>query len=575
MATPIGDIAVRVGADITPLKQGLESGSKSIGEFAKNSRTKLNAATKNIVAIGAAASAAAAVGLFAMTKSAANTAKEISNLSRVANTSTTEFQKFAFAAASLGIEQDKLADILKDVNDRVGDFLATGGGPMADFFENIAPKVGVTADQFKRLSGPEALQLYVKSLEQANISQGEMTFYLEAMASDLTNLQPLLANNGALLDQQSAKAEKFGLVLSELDIENLKKVEENFFLIGQQIEAASNIVAAKLSPVINQAIKEFQDAIDGGYDFGETVENSINIAATAFGILGNSIRVIEIGLKGAELIGIGFGAAVGSAIQLAMEGIILFGDAAIETTNSVIQALNKIPKVDIPLVGLLTDTEFAEETRAGAEFLRDQVGLVRQELELLADQELPSDKVKRFMQEASQAAENTAKVMERTTQVTQMSWGQAAKGTAKSVQSIVATLSTNSKKAFKINKAWAITDALISTYQGIAAGVKLGYPAAIPAVAAAAATGFAQVQAIRSQQFSGGGGGGNASAGGGSVGASATTTGAAQGSGGGQAQTLTIEGLSPDQLFSGAQVQSLAERLADFTRDGGEIIVPS
>lgn len=49
---------------------------------------------------------------------------------------------------------------------------------------------------------------------------------------------------------------------------------------------------------------------------------------------------------------------------------------------------------------------------------------------------------------------------------------------------------------FGNNKALAVAGALIDTYQGIAAGVKIGYPAAIPAVAAAAATGFAAVKNI-------------------------------------------------------------------------------
>jgi hypothetical protein len=45
-------------------------------------------------------------------------------------------------------------------------------------------------------------------------------------------------------------------------------------------------------------------------------------------------------------------------------------------------------------------------------------------------------------------------------------------------------------------KALAISAALINTYQGISAGVKLGFPAAIPAVALAAATGFSAVKNI-------------------------------------------------------------------------------
>jgi hypothetical protein len=63
-------------------------------------------------------------------------------------------------------------------------------------------------------------------------------------------------------------------------------------------------------------------------------------------------------------------------------------------------------------------------------------------------------------------------------------------------------------------KAIAISSALINTYLGISAGVKLGYPAAIPAVLAAAATGFKAVKSIIGTKIpgkassSGGGGGG-------------------------------------------------------------------
>lgn len=67
-------------------------------------------------------------------------------------------------------------------------------------------------------------------------------------------------------------------------------------------------------------------------------------------------------------------------------------------------------------------------------------------------------------------------------------------------------------------KAIAISSALINTYLGISAGVKLGYPAAIPAVLAAAATGFKAVKNIIGTKVpgkagsSGGGGGGSMSA---------------------------------------------------------------
>jgi hypothetical protein len=58
-------------------------------------------------------------------------------------------------------------------------------------------------------------------------------------------------------------------------------------------------------------------------------------------------------------------------------------------------------------------------------------------------------------------------------------------------------------------KALAVASALMNTYQGISAGVKLGYPQAIPAVAMASMTGFAAVKNIMSVKVPKGGSGGN------------------------------------------------------------------
>jgi hypothetical protein len=62
-----------------------------------------------------------------------------------------------------------------------------------------------------------------------------------------------------------------------------------------------------------------------------------------------------------------------------------------------------------------------------------------------------------------------------------------------------------------VGKTLALASALMNTYQGISAGVKLGYPQAIPAVAMASLTGFGAVKNIMAVKVpkSGGGGGGN------------------------------------------------------------------
>ncbi|MFP1646515.1 phage tail tape measure C-terminal domain-containing protein [Pontitalea aquivivens] len=237
-----------------------EAGSRGLGRLSRemeqaNARMAAFARRARIAATAAATALAAAV--VSMTRSTVAAANEIGQLSQVANANPELFQRWSAASATVGIEQEKLADILKDVNDRVGDFLQTGGGPMADFFENIAPRVGVTADQFARLSGPEALQLYVDSLERAGVSQQEMTFYLEAMASDATRLIPLLQNGGAEMTRLGTQAQALGAVLDADAIAAMRRSELALVSIGQVFTGVRNRIAVALAPTLEAAANAF------------------------------------------------------------------------------------------------------------------------------------------------------------------------------------------------------------------------------------------------------------------------------------------------------------------------------
>ena len=237
-----------------------EAGARGMGRLSRemdqaNARMAAFARRARIAATAAATALATAV--VAMTRSTVAAANEIDQLSQVANANPEAFQRWAAASATVGIEQEKLADILKDVNDRVGDFLQTGGGPMADFFENIAPRVGVTADQFARLSGPEALQLYVDSLERAGVSQQEMTFYLEAMASDTTRLIPLLQNGGAEMTRLGTQAQALGAVLDTDAIAAMRRSELALVSIGQVFTGVRNRIAVALAPSLEAVANAF------------------------------------------------------------------------------------------------------------------------------------------------------------------------------------------------------------------------------------------------------------------------------------------------------------------------------
>lgn len=292
----LGTLTLDVIAQVGGFVAGMDKAERSSEKWRKQ-------VEKNAKAVGTAIGAGVAAGvtaLAAITVSAINSASEITNLASVANVSTSDFQKLAAGAKTVGIEQDKLSDILKDVNDKVGDFLNTGGGEMADFFEQIAPKVGVTAEQFRNLSGSQALGLYVSSLEKAKVSQSDMTFYLEAIANDATLLLPLLRNNSEGFKRFGDAAEAAGAIMDDKTIRAAQELKAATWLVDQSVSGLSNQITSAMLPTLANFATRLSDTTINGV-LAKRVSDDLAASLRALGkfAVGTvaGIHLLGIGLK--------------------------------------------------------------------------------------------------------------------------------------------------------------------------------------------------------------------------------------------------------------------------------------
>jgi len=242
MAISAEQLNIILSAQDKALTKALDRSTKNVNRFAKKSQQNLSRTSKSFDSLGKAAKRLAPIIAAAVSVGAARNAitlgKEIADLARIAGTTAEEFQELAFAAKTVGIDQNKLSDIIKDMNDRVGDFLATGGGPMRDFFEQVAPLVGVTADQFRNLSGPQALQLYASTLEKAGANQQDFTFFMEAMASDATALVPLLRNNASGFKEIGKQARDAGAIMSNETVAGAAALDAKLDTLGTTIQTS-------------------------------------------------------------------------------------------------------------------------------------------------------------------------------------------------------------------------------------------------------------------------------------------------------------------------------------------------
>lgn len=252
-------------------------------------RTMSGMATAVGTALGTAA-VAAGTAVVMWTRQVGDLATQYERFGQLSGTTSQQFQRMAAGANTVGISHEKLADILKDVQDKIGDYIQTGGGAMADFFNNIAKGAGVTAEQMRKLSGPDALGLYFKSLERANLSQTELTFYMEAIASDSAMLIPLLRNNSAGFKQWGQAAEAAGAIIGNdttKAMNDLRRVtqEADLAFMGVKVQVAEGVIPTltELNKLLHdpKAQEAMHTATNGVIAFGQAALD----AAAGFGQL--------------------------------------------------------------------------------------------------------------------------------------------------------------------------------------------------------------------------------------------------------------------------------------------------
>ena len=114
----------------------------------------------------ALATAAVAASVAALVTQTVQYAKELQIASKRNSESIEKMQGLAFAYNTVGISLEKLGDIGKDTNEKIGEFIADGTGGFSDF----AKVMGLTsieakamAKEFEGMSGTDVLQEMVKA----------------------------------------------------------------------------------------------------------------------------------------------------------------------------------------------------------------------------------------------------------------------------------------------------------------------------------------------------------------------------------------------------------------------------
>ncbi|EIC82006.1 prophage tail length tape measure [Serratia sp. M24T3] len=277
------DLIAKVGGFVAGMSEAERSSAKWRKEVEKNAKAVGTAIGATTVAITAAAVGAGLAALN-ITKNVAESVVETDRWAKSLGISTTELQKWQYAATQAGLSGDNIADIFKDLNDKIGDAVLNKSGEAAQALDTL----GLSAKKLQNVSPDKQLLAISAAMKGMNVAQKTTIF--EALGNDLSKMIPLLDNGAQKLNQLKQKATDKGLALPQGDIDKLL-VFNNFVQdIGVSVDGVKNKIAVGLA---NANLDPLKKALDDTFNIvtsPEVLQGLINLVTQASNLAGWLIK---------------------------------------------------------------------------------------------------------------------------------------------------------------------------------------------------------------------------------------------------------------------------------------------
>ncbi|EOU6806936.1 phage tail tape measure protein [Escherichia coli] len=259
----LGTLTLDLVARTAGFSSGMSQAERSSAKWRKKIVADVDAvATAFAAASSAAVATAAGVGAygFNLLKSSSSQIAEAKRLSDALGMSTQSLLSWQYAAGKAGVSGEQIADIFKDLGDKIGDAALNKSGEAVDALDAL----GLSAEKLKRASPDEQLLAISDALSKISTTS-EKTTILESLGNDLSRMLPLLEQGGEKLRQYMAAAQTFGVAPDDADIEKLVRVNALFEDMASQVDGVKTSLATGLADVdlsgVQNAFTEIGDTL--------------------------------------------------------------------------------------------------------------------------------------------------------------------------------------------------------------------------------------------------------------------------------------------------------------------------
>jgi lambda family phage tail tape measure protein len=253
----LGTLTIDLIAKTGGFVAGMDKAERASDKWSKQVQKDVADASKVLAGMATAAFAAAtAVGVagYQLLKSTSEQVASTDKWAKSLNLSTQELLAWQFAAEKAGLSGDNMADIFKDLGEKIGDAVLNKSGEAVDALNAL----GLSADKLSKVSPDKQMLAIGDALGKISTNSAKINI-LESLGNDLSKMIPLFDNNNEKLKQFISLSKDFGVAPPQEDIDNLIKVNSFFEDLeasakGLKIEMASGLARVDLSPL--------QDSLD-------------------------------------------------------------------------------------------------------------------------------------------------------------------------------------------------------------------------------------------------------------------------------------------------------------------------
>ena len=541
----------------------------------------------------------ALVGLAGMFRHAIDSADAMDELAQKLGLTVEALSQIQYAAHISGVPIETLTQGITKLSAALGDI--AGGDTKSDAARTLQA-LGISAME----STGQLKSMDVLLTELADKFAGfKDTTEKTALAVNLfgksgAQLIPFLNQGRAGIAELRAEAERLGISLTDKGAKAAGAFNESMDKLTATMNAGFKKAMQEALPFLQQAVSWLIEN-DRAFKF---VKGAVDLLVNSIKFLATTYIALELTIKNAATRLMSFATVAAQVAQLDFtEAGARWGEATAEITKRSQEATDAIDSMwgamggptgqqvnregksdkldpNAPTGGgdqiapIVTSTQaLAEASKAATSAqalhneqlqkwneLRREARQVEEDLmdpsERMAAQQ---DKLNRLLQRGALDADTYGRAMQKATLVSLNSYANMASGIAQ-----------NLSKVFGDNQAFAIASAIINTAESVTKTLATyGYtPWGIAAAAAAAAAGLAEIATIRSASKGGGGSSGSGL----SSGSSASGSGG-QAGGGGEGQTMTVQGMNSNQLFTGDRMHAIVDGLLAMQRDGVNIVL--